>query len=66
MIDLVNVLYQQHQAGRRLTDTILGLAPARQATGESRDRLIESLQSFVAMYRPHEAREDTDLFPKLE
>ena len=65
MIELVDVLYQQHQAGRRLTDTILGLVPASQAPGESRNRLIASLQSFIAMYRPHEAREDTDLFPKL-
>ena len=65
MVELVNVLYQQHQAGRRLTDTILGLVPQSQATGENRNRLIASLQSFIAMYRPHEAREDTDLFPKL-
>jgi hemerythrin-like domain-containing protein len=65
MIDLVDVLYQQHQAGRRLTDTILGLVPASQAPGENRNRLIASLQSFITMYRPHEAREDTDLFPKL-
>jgi hemerythrin-like domain-containing protein len=65
MVELVNVLYQQHQAGRRLTDTILGLVPASQVPGEGRSRLTASLQSFVAMYRPHEAREDTDLFPKL-
>jgi hemerythrin-like domain-containing protein len=65
MVELVNVLYQQHQAGRRLTDTILGLVPASRAPGESRSRLIASVQSFIAMYRPHEAREDTELFPKL-
>jgi hemerythrin-like domain-containing protein len=65
MVELVNVLYQQHQAGRRLTDTIVGLAPASKAPGESRNRLIASVQSFITMYRPHEAREDTELFPKL-
>lgn len=65
MLELVNVLYQQHQAGRRLTDTIRGLAPASQAAGESQNRLIASIQDFVAMYRPHEAREDTELFPRL-
>ncbi|WGR93169.1 hemerythrin domain-containing protein [Bradyrhizobium sp. ISRA443] len=65
MVELVDVLYQQHQAGRRLTDTILVLAPASRAPGESRGRVITSLQSFIAMYRPHEAREDTELFPKL-
>lgn len=65
MVELVNVLYQQHQAGRRLTDTILGLVPRSQVPGESRSRLIACIQSFVFMYRPHEAREDTELFPKL-
>lgn len=65
MVELVNVLYQQHQAGRRLTDTILDLVPASQAPGESRSRLVASMQSFISMYRAHEAREDTELFPKL-
>lgn len=65
MVELVNVLYQQHQAGRRLTDTIVGLVPESRAPGESRSRLIASVQSFIAMYRPHEAWEDTELFPKL-
>jgi hemerythrin-like domain-containing protein len=53
------------QAGRRLTDTIRALVPTSQAPGESRSRLIASIQGFIAMYRPHEAREDTELFPKL-
>ena len=26
---------------------------------------VSSIQLFVAMYRPHAAREDTDLFPML-
>jgi hemerythrin-like domain-containing protein len=65
MVELVNVLYQQHQAGRRLTDTIMGLAAQNQPAEGSQSRLVASIQSFVAMYRPHEAREDTELFPKL-
>jgi hemerythrin-like domain-containing protein len=65
MVELVNVLYQQHQAGRRLTDTIIALVPESRAAGDSRSWLIASMQSFIAMYRPHEAREDTELFPKL-
>ncbi len=65
MVELVNVLYQQHQAGRRLTDTILALAPESRTAGENRNRLIASVQDFIDMYRPHEAREDTELFPKL-
>jgi hemerythrin-like domain-containing protein len=65
MVDLVNVLYQQHQAGRRLTDAILMLVPESREPGESRSRLIANVQRFIAIYRPHEAREDTELFPKL-
>lgn len=65
MVQLVDVLYQQHQAGRRLTDTIRGLSKDSRAPGDSRSRLVASVCSFIAMYRPHEAWEDTDLFPKL-
>ncbi len=65
MVDLVNVLYQQHQAGRRLTDTILGLAPLSGGPGDDRHNLMVAMQAFIRMYRPHEAREDTELFPKL-
>jgi hemerythrin-like domain-containing protein len=65
MTALVDVLYQQHQAGRRRTDDILRLAPASRRAGEDRRRLVENMRAFIAMYRPHEAREDTELFPKL-
>lgn len=65
MLDLVDVLYQQHQAGRRLTDNILQLAPASGRPGDSRSRLVANLSAFIRMYRPHEAREDTELFPQL-
>jgi hemerythrin-like domain-containing protein len=65
MVNLVDILYQQHQAGRRLTDTILALVPQSRTAGDDRIRLIQSLQAFIRMYRPHEAREDTELFPKL-
>jgi hemerythrin-like domain-containing protein len=65
LVDLVNVLYQQHQAGRRLTDTITRLAPTSTAPGSDRNQLIGTMQAFIRMYRPHEAREDTVLFPAL-
>jgi hemerythrin-like domain-containing protein len=63
--DLVDTLYQQHQAGRRLTDTILSLVPESQRPGDGRTQLVTSLRAFVHMYRPHEAREDTELFPQI-
>lgn len=65
LVDLVDVLYQQHQAGRRLTDTILGLVPGGASLGDAKNPLVQAMQSFIAMYRPHEAREDTVLFPRL-
>lgn len=65
LLGLVNILYQQHQAGRRLTDTILQLAPAGATAGDERMKLTDAVASFIRMYRPHEAREDTVLFPKI-
>jgi hemerythrin-like domain-containing protein len=65
LVDLVDTLYQQHQAGRRVTDTILHLAPRSVKPEDDRTRLTHAMQAFIAMYRPHEAREDTELFPKL-
>jgi hemerythrin-like domain-containing protein len=65
LVDLVDALYQQHQAGRRLTENILKLAPQSGAPGDDRQPLIDTMRLFIAMYRPHEAREDTILFPKL-
>ncbi len=61
LVDLVNVLRQQHQAGRRLTEFIKKSSAA--ATG--RKELGKNLHLFIRMYRPHAAREDTILFPAL-
>jgi hemerythrin-like domain-containing protein len=65
MVDLVDTLLAQHQAGRRVTATILQSAPGSRKDGEDRRRLVTAMRSFIVMYRPHAAREDTDLFPKL-
>jgi len=58
LVDLVDVLYQQHQKGRILTDRTLQLA-------SQRSELRSVLLPFVRMYEPHEAREDTVLFPEF-
>ena len=65
MVDLVHVLLAQHQAGRKVTATILRLAPDSRAPGGARGDLVRAMRAFIAMYRPHAAREDTELFPKL-
>lgn len=65
-VELVSILKRQHEAGRAVTDAILRLAaPAPFRSQESRNRLVEASASFIRMYRPHSAREDTVLFPAL-
>jgi hemerythrin-like domain-containing protein len=64
LVDLAQVLYDQHRAGRGLTDTVLQAAtPAGLADAGTRRQLGEALRQFIRMYRPHAAREDTVLFP---
>ena len=65
LVALVDVLYQQHQAGRRLTDNILGFVRTGSIAADDHPKLVGNLQAFIRMYRPHEAREDTVLFPQL-
>lgn len=64
MVELLAVLIAQHQAGRRLTQRIAAAAPQARVS-ERREAMGRDIQAFVAMYRPHEARESTDLFPTL-
>jgi hemerythrin-like domain-containing protein len=64
LVDLVKVLRTQHQAGRRVTDVTMRFANLQSLKNESeRGQLIASMQQFIRMYNPHEAREDTVLFP---
>src|SRR5262249_52964246 len=65
LTDLVNVLDRQHEAGRMLTRTILQAAPGSRKDGDDRRKLTNAIHAFIRMYRPHAAREDTDLFPRL-
>jgi hemerythrin-like domain-containing protein len=65
MVSLVDTLLTQHRAGRRVTEAILQAVPGSRKNDDDRKRLVVSIQSFIAMYRPHAAREDTDLFPLL-
>lgn len=62
--DLTKTLRAQHAAGRKLTDAILlGTKPGASATDGQRRMLVANIQSFVRMYAPHAAWEDTELFP---
>jgi Hemerythrin HHE cation binding domain len=64
MVELVGVLANQHAAGRKLTERILAAAPQAR-NREPREAMGKDIQALIAMYRPHMAREATDLFPAL-
>ena len=66
LVDLVDVLTAQHQAGRKVTERVLQLATNSALKDEAnRKQLATLLRQFTRMYAPHEAREDTVLFPAL-
>ncbi|HEX9007529.1 MAG TPA: hemerythrin domain-containing protein [Bacteroidota bacterium] len=66
LTDLVDVLLLQHQRGRVLTDRISQLAgDALLKNKEDQRKMAGYLDAFTRMYNPHEAREDTVLFPAL-
>jgi hemerythrin-like domain-containing protein len=60
MEDLVKVLKQQHEAGRKLTALIM-------KSVDSKDKRVLKgyIDEFHRMYTPHAAREDTVLFPEF-
>ena len=64
LVDLVELLHAQHQAGPRLTDRILSTLKSLK-TADDRKRLAKDLRAFIRMSEPHMAREDTVLFPAL-
>jgi len=66
LTDLVAALLTQHKAGRTVTAEILRLSePDTFHDADHQRRLVTACQQFIRMYRPHEAREDTVLFPAL-
>jgi len=66
LVDLVDVLTVQHKAGRTVTERIESLATLRSLRDAADSReLVVRMRQFTRMYRPHEAREDTVLFPAL-
>lgn len=64
LTDITAILRTQHQRGRTLTDRVLAAATGtpNQAARAALDR---DMAAFIRMYEPHEAREDTVVFPAL-
>lgn len=66
LVGLNQLLYIQHSTGKAITDQILALSGASILTDpENARKLADMLNSFNWMYRSHESREDTVLFPAL-
>ena len=65
-VGLIEVLCQQHAMGRRLAATVLDLGGLKvRDDASTRRKFADVLGKVVRMYRPHEAREDSVLFPLL-
>src|SRR5260370_6301037 len=64
LVDLVSVLRDQHQAGRRVTDITMHLANLGSLKNDSeRAQLAGSMRQFIRFYTTHQARGATVLFP---
>lgn len=66
LTDLTTVLRTQHQRGRVLTDRVLAATDGAATPDRSAQTTLDQYMSaFIRMYEPHEAREDTVVFPAL-
>lgn len=64
MVDMVAVLKEQHQVGRALTEDIIRRAQAKSFNSpDNLAQIAHDMASFISVYRAHESREDTELFP---
>lgn len=65
-ISLIRTLKNQHIKGRQITTQLQKIIASNEILDQKNKNLIKNLlQKFIRMYRPHEAREDTVLFPQV-
>ncbi len=65
-VRLVRTLKNQHNKGREITAKLKTIVTTKKSFDSKDKKVIKSLlQKFITMYRPHEAREDTVLFPQV-
>ncbi|MDT5054711.1 MAG: hypothetical protein QOE52_2118 [Mycobacterium sp.] len=66
LADVTAVLRTQHARGRVLTDRVVAATSTAPALDQAkRDAVVQDMSAFIRMYEPHEAREDTVVFPTL-
>jgi len=61
-LKLIGTLKEQHIKGREITAKLETLA-TKPIKKKSYHEIRNLLENFIDMYRPHEAREDTEVFP---
>ncbi len=64
-VRLVKTLKNQHIKGREITAKLQKLLAINGLDKDAKKSIKSLLQKFIKMYRPHEAREDTVLFPQV-
>ena len=65
-VRLVKILRDQHSKGRDVTAQLNRIFATKKSFDSKDKKTIKRLlKKFITMYRPHEAYEDTDLFPKV-
>lgn len=62
-LDLITTLKSQHIKGREITAHLETIISSQSDTHTNRLKIKKLLEEFIEMYRPHEAREDTEIFP---
>jgi hemerythrin-like domain-containing protein len=62
-VSLVATLREQHIKGRTVTSMLKNLVMREGHDKHAQNTIKDLLHDFITMYRPHEAREDTELFP---
>jgi hemerythrin-like domain-containing protein len=64
LVPTVDTLLTQHARGREITQLLLSTATTTGlASAATRQQISGEVTAFVRMYEPHEAREDTVVFP---
>ncbi len=60
---LVDVLIEQHNRGRQITEYVMGVTRSGKIGTGDAEPLARAFETFVRMYQNHTAREDTIVFP---
>lgn len=63
LVNEINELLLQHKLGKQLTENIINLTKKEII---DKDQVIFNIENFIKMYRIHEAREDTVIFPHFK